>query len=284
MQELLMPTDSKRLRPLNAREGRHLADFVRSLDADRGQLLARVAMLEQRVVDITESILRVETAAQPAPPTYSTAPVEPTPPTSAPDKDVTSNIPLPPQPPGPNTAKTELDFDLGRPTTVEAPRTASTYSAAPLEPTTTAPGGDVTSSVPVPSQQPPGPNTAKTEFGLDLGSATTIEALRTAWTAALRQHGALLEGLRPLVQIHETRPTRIELRLVAGPVPDAAAAARLCLAMTTAKAICAPAIFEGQRLPIRPSTNHARSSGVTGQRQRAFNSPAVTRRGLDRKE
>jgi len=90
------------------------------------------------------------------------------------------------------------------------------------------------------------------EFGLDLGSATTVEALRTAWTAALRRHGPLLEGLRPIVQMRERpRPGGMELRLIAGPVPNAAAAARLCVSMTAAGAICAPAVFEGQRLAVR---------------------------------
>ena len=104
----------------------------------------------------------------------------------------------------------------------------------------------------MPPQPPPGAGAAKTEFGLDLGSATTVDALRTAWTAALRRHGPLLEGLRPVVQMRERpRPGGMELRLIAGPVPNAATAARLCISMTAAGAICAPAVFEGQRLAVR---------------------------------
>jgi hypothetical protein len=100
--------------------------------------------------------------------------------------------------------------------------------------------------------QPPGSSVSKTEFGVDLGSASTIEALRTAWTAALRRHGTLLEGLHPVVQTRERpRAVGVELRLIAGPVPNAAAAARLCVAMTAAGAICAPAVFDGQRLAGR---------------------------------
>ena len=51
--------------------------------------------------------------------------------------------------------------------------------------------------------QPPVSSVSKPEFGLDLGSASTVEALRTAWTAALRRHGPLLEGLHPVVQMRE---------------------------------------------------------------------------------
>ena len=93
---------------------------------------------------------------------------------------------------------------------------------------------------------------SKTEYGLDLGSASTIEALRTAWNAALRRHGAVLEGLRPVVQMRERpRPGATEFRLIAGPIPNATAAARLCATMTAAGAICAPAVFDGQRLAGR---------------------------------
>lgn len=202
--EVLMPTGVKPIRPLDAREGRRLAETVRALAADRDRLLARVATLEQSLDGVTGSIARVEQAARASPPAAaadpnpspSTAPAEQTPTKSAPDEDVTSSIPMPP-----------------------------------------------------PS---PGASAAKTEFGLDLGSATTVEALRTAWTAALRRHGPLLEGLRPVVQMRERpRPGGMELRLIAGPLPNAAAAARLCISMTAAGAICAPAVFEGQRLAVR---------------------------------
>jgi hypothetical protein len=206
--EVLMPTGVKPIRPLDAREGRRLAETVRSLAADRDRLLARIATLEQSLDGITGSIARVEKAAR------TTSPGSP----NAPAQSV-----------------------------------APALSAAPAEPPPTrrAPDEDVTSSIPMPPQQP-GSGAAKTEFGIDLGSATTVEALRTAWTAALRRHGPLLEGLRPVVQMRERpRPGGMELRLIAGPVPNAAAAARLCVSMTAAGAICAPAVFEGQRLAVR---------------------------------
>jgi hypothetical protein len=207
--EVLMPTGVKPIRPLDAREGRRLAETVRSLAADRDRLLARIATLEQSLDGITGSIARVEKAAR----------------TTSPG-------------PSPNAP---------------APSVGPAPSAAPAEqpPTRSAPDEDLTSSIPMPPQQP-GASAAKTEFGLDLGSATTVEALRTAWTAALRRHGALLEGLRPVVQMRErSRPGGMELRLIAGPVPNAAAAARLCVSMTAAGAICAPAVFDGQRLAVR---------------------------------
>ena len=185
--EILMPTGAKSIRPLDAREGRRLAETVRSLAADRDRLLARIATLEQSLDGITGSIARVEKArdslAQPWP-----------------------QCPAPASPP--------------RPAPLRRRRHAKQERA----------GRDLTSSIPMPPQQP-GASAGKTEFGLDLGSATTVESLRTAWTAALRRHGPLLEGLRPVVQMRERpRPGGMELRLIAGPVPNAAAAARLCAA------------------------------------------------------
>jgi hypothetical protein len=130
---------------------------------------------------------------------------------------------------------------------------ANTETASPPSP----PAEDITSSINSPSgvpmpPPPPGSSVSKTEFGLDLGSATTLEALRTAWTAAQRRHGPLLEGLRPVVQMRERpRPGGTEFRLIAGPIPNAATAARLCATMTAAGAVCAPSVFDGQRLAVR---------------------------------
>jgi hypothetical protein len=201
--EILMPTGVKPIRPLDAREGRRLAETVRGLTADRERLIARIAALEQNVEGITGSIARVEKAARTAPlpdPAPSSVPAEAPPPPAS--DDVTSSI----NPP----------------------------AGAPMPP---------------PS---PGATVSKTEFGLDLGNASTLEALRTAWTIALRRHGAVLEGLRPVVQSRErARPGGTEFRLIAGPIPNAAAAARLCATMTAAGAICAPTVFEGQRLAGR---------------------------------
>ena len=197
--EALIPSGIKKIQPLDAREGRRLAETVRVLAADRERLLARIDTLEHSIEDVTGSIARVEKVAR---------------------------ISAPPEPSAPAVA------------------------AAP------APPEDVTSSINPPVEvplPPPAPASAgKPEFGLDLGSATSVEALRTAWSAALRRHGALLEGLRPVVQMRERpRPGAPELRLIAGPLPNAAAAARLCATMTAAGSICAPAAFDGQRLAGR---------------------------------
>jgi hypothetical protein len=86
------------------------------------------------------------------------------------------------------------------------------------------------------------------QFGLDLGGGASEEALRTLWTAALRRHNALLQNLRPLVLSREQpRGGGVEYRLVAGPIGNAAKAARYCAAITGTGGICQPAMYDGQK-------------------------------------
>ena len=64
--------------------------------------------------------------------------------------------------------------------------------------------------------------------------------------------GGELDGLQPLVSVRESsRPGFTEFHLVAGPVANADAAARLCAALSSARVPCQPATFDGQRMPVR---------------------------------
>jgi hypothetical protein len=104
-----------------------------------------------------------------------------------------------------------------------------------------------------PAVTPPTPaEPGRPEFGIDLGGAVSVAGLRAIWTAARTRHGALLDGLRPVIAIRETgRPGGVELRLVAGPLGNAAAAARLCSAIAGTGTLCQPSLFDGQRLALR---------------------------------
>jgi pyruvate/2-oxoglutarate dehydrogenase complex dihydrolipoamide acyltransferase (E2) component len=128
-------------------------------------------------------------------------------------------------------------------------------AAAPEKPAEEPAENDVTSSIPSTATTQSEPEAddatpAKPQFALDLGIAPTIDQLRTAWTIALRRHGTLLQGLNPAVH-QSTRPGRAIFHLLAGPLPSAAAAAKICQSMTAAGAICSPAMFDGQRLALR---------------------------------
>jgi hypothetical protein len=90
------------------------------------------------------------------------------------------------------------------------------------------------------------------EFGVDLGAASTLDAMRGLWTTLRAKHGAALEGLRPLAAIRESANRQgIALHLVAGPLATAGAAARLCVALVAMGERCEPTVFEGQRLALR---------------------------------
>ena len=69
MREVVLPSGIKPARPLDAVEGRKLAETVRVLTADRERLLARIAALENNVDDMTGSIKRVEKTARVVPTT-----------------------------------------------------------------------------------------------------------------------------------------------------------------------------------------------------------------------
>ena len=93
---------------------------------------------------------------------------------------------------------------------------------------------------------------AAKEFAVELAIATNVNALRARWSTIRTGHGALVEGLRPLIAVRDSaRPGFTEFHLVAGPVADADAATRLCSAMASAKIPCRPAAFDGQSLDLR---------------------------------
>lgn len=92
---------------------------------------------------------------------------------------------------------------------------------------------------------------ARTEFGVDLGGAPSVAALRNAWERIRRTHGVQLEGLRPVIGIRDGRTGQVELRLVVGPITNAGAAAKLCATLANAGLSCQPTTFDGQRLALR---------------------------------
>ena len=93
----------------------------------------------------------------------------------------------------------------------------------------------------------------RTEFGVDLGTANSVNGLRMLWLGLLKSRSnASLTALRPIIVIKEsTNGLGMQLRLVAGPLNDAGAAARICAVLTENKRPCETAIFDGQRLSLK---------------------------------
>ena len=93
----------------------------------------------------------------------------------------------------------------------------------------------------------------RTEFGVDLGTANSVNGLRMLWLGLLKSRSNVpLTALRPIIVIKEsTNGLGMQLRLVAGPLNDAGAAARICAVLTENKRPCETAIFDGQRLSLK---------------------------------
>src|SRR3954471_14374720 len=92
----------------------------------------------------------------------------------------------------------------------------------------------------------------KTEFGVDIGGNASIDGLRSLWSTLKASQPTLFDGLRPVIAVREgQKPGVIELRLIAGPLPNASIAARLCAALAAANQPCQPTVFDGQRLALQ---------------------------------
>lgn len=115
-----------------------------------------------------------------------------------------------------------------------------------------APAPTRVASLPAADSGPAASVATKTEFGIDLGGAGSLEGLRNLWNGLRDRHEVLLDGLRPVIAIRDgMKPGVVELHLVAGPLANASAAARLCAALGAAGLTCQPAVFDGQRLALR---------------------------------
>jgi hypothetical protein len=92
----------------------------------------------------------------------------------------------------------------------------------------------------------------RTEFGVDVGGANSVPGLRALWHGLLRSRtNAVLTTLRPIIVIKENNNgLGMQLRLVAGPINDAAAAAKICASLTVNDRGCTTTVFEGQRLTM----------------------------------
>ena len=200
---------------------RWLSATVRSLWSDRDRLLARVTVLERTMEDVTGSIERESSRGNPAP----AAALPPAPASAAPAPAAAAPKPSP----GPSVTATIAAAPPGRP--------------GPLLDWSRLDDGQIAAF------GLPDPAAAQGDFGIDLGGGANFGAMHGLWSSARSKHPNLLDGLRPLISIREsTKPGKLELRLVAGPVANAAAAARLCASLASNGWACRPAVFDGQKL------------------------------------
>jgi hypothetical protein len=129
----------------------------------------------------------------------------------------------------------------------------------PAKPVPAAPKAEAVSSVvddaePDEAQAaPPKVAVQRTEFGVDVGGANSVGGLRALWRGLLKSRSnAALTTLRPIIVIKEgATGLGMQLRLVAGPLTDAAAAAKICAGLIENERPCETTVFDGQRLAMK---------------------------------
>jgi hypothetical protein len=264
-------------------EARRLASAIDTLNGDRDRLYSRVTVLEQGLDSVTGSISRQNsTAGSPQPGSSRLGALEPQPALQDPPpvaaapattvaalterpRDVATR---PPEavPSATSVASTETKIAA----TPATPLMPSKSMMAPPDPAASKliepeQPPEVITAAPVPevmASAPPVPDPAlskaaseiavqRTDFGVDLGGANSIDGLRVLWRGLLKSNAALTP-LRPIIVVKErNNGLGIQLRLVAGPLGDAAAAAKICAALIESGRACDTSVFDGQRLAMK---------------------------------
>jgi hypothetical protein len=260
--ERLVDTDAEVLR---------LAAQVRALTADRDRLSARLANLEQGLDDVTGSIKqqaeRVAKAAPVAAPAPPPPPLSPPPSTggAAPLSPPLVNVLAPDDPPSPAIAplallprelsaawpdapakpepKAEPQSELTIGTRLEfKPEPKINAKSAPAE-ATAPPPATIATLVPIEEK----PAAGAGDFAVDLGGSWHIDNIHKRWAAVKAAYGPDVAGLEPRMG-HEKRPGYLPYRLVVGPLPNKAAADKLCAHLTPGHYACRPTHFSGDKL------------------------------------
>lgn len=224
---------------------------VRSLSADRDRLAARFAALERNLEEVTGSIQsRAPSASSPsAPPQPAAASTTPASVASKPAVTIIDPLAMPAVtgsiggwPQEIATAKSEV---ADKQDAADEPPQAATLATreVPRAPNALAA---------LPAREPvASPRTAsRVEYGIDLGGARDMDALRQRWAGIKANLGPLLTGLQP-VAVRDHKPGSAELRLVVGPMPNLAAAKQVCTRFTAAHVACQATKFDGEAIVQR---------------------------------
>jgi len=169
----------------------------------------------------------------------STTPAS-TAPTAPPVASVSSLLPAKSlmAPPDPAASKLEPAKDASKPPASPAAAAASPDTAAAQ------PGANDGDAVPDSTSA----KIERTEFAVDLGSANSVGGLRALWRG-LTKSNTDLAALKPIIVVKErSNGLGMQLRLAAGPLMDAAAAAKICAMLMESERACETTLFDGQRL------------------------------------
>ncbi|WP_426608666.1 hypothetical protein [Bradyrhizobium sp. McL0616] len=106
----------------------------------------------------------------------------------------------------------------------------------------------------------------QTRFAIDLGGANSLDGLRALWRG-LSKSNPDIAALRPIIMIKEGNTgLGMQLRLGAGPLVNAAAAAKLCAGLAESDRHCETTVFDGQRLSMRGQEKQDKGSDKTSEK------------------
>ncbi|SHM03808.1 hypothetical protein SAMN05444159_7511 [Bradyrhizobium lablabi] len=277
-------------------ETRRLASAIDTLNSDRDRLYSRVTVLEQGLETVTGAMARqaasapaapaspttadAQQAAQTPPPAPAVSPVA-TMPAAIPERPRADAAPQPvPAASVASAGPTAANPPAAPPATpmvatksiMAPPDAAASKLIEPEKPAkvTVAPMPEVAASTPAaddfgtdaPDAAPAKIAVLRTEFGVDVGGANSVSGLRALWRGLLKSRAnAALTTLRPIIVIREgSTGLGMQLRLVAGPLDDAAAAAKICAGLIEHERDCETAVFDGQSLAMKAEEPAASSS------------------------
>jgi len=200
-------------------ETQMLTEQVRALNADRDRLAGRIAVLQSSVDDMTGAIKRQAAATAAVLAARAAAPASQTQPSIAPPVAGATPVAAAPE------AKTDPVITSSVP--LPPARAAAAQAAAGPEPAA-----------------------STSEFGLDLGAASTLDGVQQRWTTVKENFGPLLSNLHPLAA-PERRQGKTGYRLVVGPLPNSPAATGLCAHFNAAHTPCRAVKFEGEQIAQR---------------------------------
>jgi hypothetical protein len=270
-------------------ETRRLASAIDTLSGDRDRLYSRVTVLEQGLDSVTGAIAR-QNSAPPVPAASATTEPQPVAQNSPPapvisaatttvavatEKPVSDTpAPLPPpmtiasvgQAPSNPPATTPATSLMASKSLMGPPDAGAAKLIEPEKPAKTSPTAaktDIAAAAPAADEAEPDASEAaappkvaavqRTEFGVDVGGANSVGGLRALWRGLLQSRSnAALTTLRPIMVIKESsNGLGMQLRLVAGPLSDAAAAAKICAGLIENQRPCETTVFDGQRLAMK---------------------------------
>lgn len=290
-------------------EAKRLASAIETLNSDRDRLYSRVTVLEQGLDTATGAIARqaaapaasqrvpawpeAETPAVPASPPPVVAPVATTAAAAAEKLPKAIMAPTVAPEPAPATVSSVGSASQNPPAANPAtPLMAERSMMAPpdaaagklIEPATPArnftgsPMPEIVAAVGIDAEaEAIAPKLLRTEFGVDVGGANSVGGLRALWRGLLKsKSNAPLASLRPIIVVKEgTGGLGLQLRLVAGPLRDAAAAAKICATLVENQRTCETTVFDGQRLSMQADEQPAAVQPAPRKRSSAKPKPAA---------